>query len=86
MTEEFEEREIAKYTMAVAVMLTGLAAHRIRRFECYQLLCPVRTTRRQRLYSDMDIERVREIARLECEGVNMQGIRIILEIRRGERE
>ena len=86
MMEEFEEREIAKYTMAVAVMLTGLEAHRIRRFECYQLLCPARTTCRQRLYSDMDIERVREIALLEREGVNMQGIRIILEIRSGRRE
>ncbi len=84
MVEEYNERRVAKYTMAVAVMLTGLEAHRIRRFECYQLIRPARTKSRQRLYSDMDIELVREIAQLERKGVNMRGIRIILEIKRGE--
>jgi len=75
-----------KYTMSVAVMLTGVEAHRIRRFEGCGALSPVRTESRQRLYSDPDIELIKEIARLEDEGINMQGIRAILAMRRGERK
>jgi DNA-binding transcriptional MerR regulator len=75
-----------KYTMSVAVMLTGVEAHRIRRFEGCGALSPVRTESGQRLYSDPDIALVKEIARLEDEGINMQGVRAILAMRRGERK
>ena len=74
-----------KYTMAVAVNLTGVEAHRIRRYEEAGLLKPVRTGGRQRLYSDDDVELIRDIVELEKEGINMQGINAILAMRRGER-
>jgi len=78
------ESEIGKYTMGVAVRLTGVEAHRIRRFEENRLLEPARTEAGQRLYSDSEIELIKEIARLEDQGINMEGVRAVLAMRRGE--
>ena len=71
--------------MSVAVMLTGVEAHRIRRFEVCGLLRPARPGG-QRLYSDPEIEFIMEIAKLENEGINMQGVKAILAMRRGQRK
>lgn len=79
-------RLIAKYTMLVTVMLTGVAAHRIRRLEECGLCRPVRTPSGHRLYSDTDIELIKEIAVLEGEGINLAGVKVILKMRRGRRE
>ena len=76
------EKGLAKYTMAIAVMMTGVAAHRIRKFEDYGLCSPVRTDRKQRLYSDIDIERIRQISLLEKAGINLPGIKVILEMKK----
>jgi len=73
-------RDLAKYTMAVAVMMTGAAAHRIRRFEEAGLFKPQRTGNKQRLYSDRDIELIRRIVTLEKNGVNLPGIKMILDM------
>ncbi|MCD6599432.1 MAG: MerR family transcriptional regulator [Dehalococcoidia bacterium] len=78
------ENEMSKYTMGVAVRLTGVEAHRIRRFEENSLLEPARTDTGQRLYSDTEIELIREIARLEDQGINLEGVKAILAMRRGE--
>jgi len=83
---DFSDGEIGKYTMSVAVMLTGVEAHRIRRFEAAGLLKPARTRAGQRLYSDPEIELIKEIARLDDEGINLEGVKAILAIRRGERK
>lgn len=80
------EAEIPKYTMAVAIRLTGVEPHRVRRFEAAGLLKPARTKAGQRLYSDAEIELIQEIARLEDEGINLQGVKVILAMRRGKRE
>jgi DNA-binding transcriptional MerR regulator len=79
-----DENEIAKYTMGVTVRLTRIEAYRIRRFEQADILTPARTEARQRLYSDSEIELIREIARLEDQGINLAGIKAILAMRRGE--
>ncbi len=73
-------RDLAKYTMAVAVMMTGAPAYRIRRFEEAGLFKPQRTGNKQRLYSDRDIEIIRRIVTLDKNGVNLQGIKIILDM------
>lgn len=75
-------RKVGKYTMSVAVRLTSVKAHRIRRFEQGGLINPIRTETKQRLFSDHGIELIKEIARLEDQGINMPGIKIILEMRR----
>ncbi len=73
-----EERTLAKYTMAVTVMITGIAAHKIRKFEAFGLCKPTRTRSGQRLYSDSDIELIHKISLLEKDHVNLYGIKIIL--------
>jgi len=79
------EREFAKYTMSVTVKLTGVAAHRIRRFEEFGLCKPARTGAKQRLFSDCDIDLIREISTLENDGVNLVGIKTILFMRNSKR-
>ena len=79
------KQDIPKYTMGIAVRLTGVAAGRIRRYEESGLLEPERTQGGQRLFRDSDIDLIKEIAKLEDEGSNLEGIKIILAMRRGER-
>jgi MerR family transcriptional regulator/heat shock protein HspR len=74
----FSTRLTAKYTMAITVMITGVAAHKIRKYEECGLCKPERTPSRQRLFSDADIEIIRKITIFEKDGVNLQGIKIIL--------
>ena len=74
-----------KYTMAIAVRLSGVESHRIRRFEEGGLLVPERTSGNQRLFSDEDVEVIGEAATLEDEGINVEGIKAILAIRTGDR-
>ena len=83
---DINDQEVGKYTMLVATMLTGVEAHRIRRFEEAGLLRPARTEAGQRLYSDIEIALVREVAKLENEGINLPGVKAILEMRRGQRD
>lgn len=79
------DRHFGKYTMSVTVRLTTVNAHRIRRFEQFGLLSPSRTRAGQRLFSDAEIELIREVVFLERDGVNLGGIKMILAMRRGER-
>ena len=74
------------YTMATAVKLTGVEAHRIRRYEEGGLLAPDRTEGNQRLFSIDDIEIIKEAAKLESEGINIEGIKAIMAMRKGERK
>jgi MerR family transcriptional regulator, heat shock protein HspR len=75
-----DSKDLAKYTMSVTVMMTGVPAYKIRRLETFGLCRPSRTTSRQRLFSDKDIELIREIIRLEKKGVNLPGIKVILDM------
>ncbi len=85
--QEDESRQRDKnYTMAIAVKLTGVEPHRIRRFEEGGLLVAERTEGNQRLFSQEDIETIRQAAKLEDEGINVEGIKAILAMRRGERK
>ncbi len=76
----------SNYTMATAVRLTGVEPHRIRRYERDNLLSLERTDGHQRLLSDEDIEIIKQAAKLEDEGINAAGIKVILAMRRGERK
>ncbi len=78
----YQEKDVGKYTMAVAVMMTSLPSHKIRKFEEFGLFKPTRTCSKQRLYSDNDIEQLRRIALLEKDGVNLPGIKVILDMQK----
>jgi MerR family transcriptional regulator/heat shock protein HspR len=73
---------LAKYTMAVTVMMTGTPAHKIRKYEEAGICKPVRKPSQQRLYTDEDIYLIQKISLLEEDGVNLAGIKIILELQR----
>lgn len=83
---ESNEKDVGKYTMGVTVMLTGVDARRLRRYEEFGLLKPIRSRGSQRWYSENQVELCKEIAKLETEGINLEGVRAILGMRRGERE
>ncbi len=70
--------DLARYTMSVAVTMTGVSAIKIRRLETFGLCKPERTDGRQRLFCDEDIRTIHKIVSLEKEGVNLPGIKIIL--------
>lgn len=70
--------DAGRYVMSVAVSMTGVDAHRIRKYEDVGLVKPSRSRGGQRLFSDPDVARIREIARLESEGVNLKGVEVIL--------
>jgi MerR family glutamine synthetase transcriptional repressor len=78
------QQDTSNYTMAIAVRLTGVESHRIRRYEEGGLLSPERTEGNQRLFSESDIEVIKEAAKLESEGINVEGIKAILSMRKGE--
>jgi DNA-binding transcriptional MerR regulator len=80
-----EDYEVGKYTISVAEKLTGAYAHHIRRLSKAGLLHPERTDAGQRLFSDADIDTIKEVSKLEIEGINLSGVKAILEIRRGKR-
>jgi MerR family transcriptional regulator, heat shock protein HspR len=80
ITVSSNSRDLAKYTMAVTVMITGVAAHKIRKFEEFGLCKPARSLSKQRLYSDGDIELIRQIALLEKDRINLPGIKMILKM------
>ncbi|MFC1998272.1 MerR family transcriptional regulator [Chloroflexota bacterium] len=77
--------EVGKYTISVAEKLTGAYAHHIRRLEDAGLVKPERTNAGRRLFSDADIDIIKEVSELEIEGINLNGVKAILEIRKGKR-
>ena len=81
-----EPRTPHNFTMAIAVKLTGIDPYRIRKYEEGSLLTPERTEGNQRLFSESDIEIIKQAAKLEDEGINVEGIKAILAMRRGERK
>jgi DNA-binding transcriptional MerR regulator len=80
-----EDYEVGKYTISVAEKLTGAHAHHIRTLSRAGLLNPERTDAGQRLFSDADIDVIKEVSQLEVEGINLNGVKAILEMRSGKR-
>jgi MerR family transcriptional regulator/heat shock protein HspR len=79
------------YVISVAARLTNLHPQTLRHYERIGLIKPARSSGNRRLYSQQDVERLRQITRLtEDVGVNLAGVDLILqmrdEMRRMERE
>ena len=66
------------YGITVAADLAGMSVQALRLYERKGLLQPVRTPGGTRRYSDNDITRLRRVAELIDEGVNLAGIARIL--------
>lgn len=68
------------YGISVAAELTGCAPETLRLYERRQLLTPARTGGGTRRYSEDDIARIHRISELAARGVNLAGIKHILEL------
>ncbi len=70
------------YVISVAAKMVGLHPQTLRHYEDLGLVNPDRTDGNIRLYSAVDIDRLRQINRLTNElGVNLAGVQIILDMR-----
>lgn len=71
------------YVISVAAQLSGLHPQTLRTYDRMGLVSPGRTAGRGRRYSMRDIVMLREIQRLsQDEGINLAGIKHILELQR----
>lgn len=69
------------YVISVAAELAGMHPQTLRQYDREGLVIPTRTPGGGRRYTDDDIARLREVQRLsQEEGVNLAGIRRILEL------
>ena len=68
------------FTASVAADLLGLHPRTLRIYEEKQLVVPARTAGNRRRYSPNDIDRFQSIRKLTAGGVNLEGVRIILEM------
>ena len=70
------------YVISVAARLLGMHVQTLRYYERAGLLTPSRSRGNLRLYSEQDIQRVREVKRLMDDlGVNLAGAEVILRMR-----
>ena len=74
------DNERALYIISVAAELAGVHPQTLRIYERKGLLEPARTAGGNRRYSDEDIERLRRISDLAGEGMNLAGIRRVMEL------
>jgi len=72
----------AVFVISVAAELAGVHPQTLRIYERKGLLNPKRTAKNSRRYSERDIERLREIQELTTQGVNLAGVRRIMELDR----
>lgn len=72
------ERDRAVYVISVAAELAGMHPQTLRIYERRGLLQPARTRGGDRRYSEADIARLRRIAELTADGMNVEGIRRVM--------
>jgi MerR family transcriptional regulator/heat shock protein HspR len=75
-----EPSDTPLYSIAVAAELAGLTPATLRLYEEKGLLTPARTEGGTRRYSDADIARVRLVAQLQEQGVNLTGVGRVIEL------
>ena len=68
------------FAIAVAAELAGMHPQTLRQYDRLGLVSPTRTAGQSRRYSMRDVVQLREIAALSAEGLNLEGIRRILEL------
>lgn len=74
------ESERGVYVISVAAELAGMHPQTLRIYERRGLLDPARTHGGSRRYSERDIERLRRIHRLTAAGLNLAGVKAVMEL------
>lgn len=76
-----KDREEPVYMISIAARLCEMHPQTLRLYERAGLIKPRRINRKNRMYSDADIERLRQIQRLTHDlGVNLAGVEVILRL------
>lgn len=71
------------FVISVAARLVEMHPQTLRKYEREGLVAPSRTVTNLRLYSDQDIERLRQVKHLvEHRGLNLAGVQLALEVSR----
>jgi len=74
------ERSRALYVISVAAELAGVHQQTLRIYERKGLVDPARTGGGSRRYSDSDISQLKRIQELTNEGLNLAGVKRVLEL------
>ncbi|MBM7659269.1 MerR family glutamine synthetase transcriptional repressor [Bacillus mesophilus] len=73
-------RNMPLFPMGIVMSLTELSARQIRYYEEHNLVQPARSEGNRRLYSFNDVDRLLEIKEMIDQGVNMAGIKKVLQV------
>lgn len=73
-------RQRAVYVISVAAELAGVHPQTLRIYERKGLLDPARTEGGSRRYSDHDIAQLRRIQELTAAGLNLEGVKRVIEL------
>jgi MerR family transcriptional regulator, heat shock protein HspR len=68
------------FSITQAAEFAGMHPQTLRQYDRMGLVSPTRTAGRTRRYSMKDVVKLREISRLSAEGLNLEGIRRIMEL------
>ena len=80
MNREEGDEELALYVISVAAQLSGLHPQTLRQYDRMGLVSPSRAQGRGRRYSLRDIALLRNVSRMVQEGINLAGIKRIIEL------
>jgi len=81
MSAESDRRaQRAVYVISVAAELAGVHPQTLRIYERKGLLDPARTEGGSRRYSDVDIEQLERIQELTSAGLNLEGVKRVLQL------
>ena len=80
MNKEQGDEELALYVISVAAQLSGLHPQTLRQYDRMGLVSPSRAQGRGRRYSLRDIALLRNVSRMVSEGINLAGIKRIIEL------
>lgn len=76
------DRSRALYVISVAAELAGVHPQTLRIYERKGLVSPARTGGGSRRYSEADIDRLRRILELTEEGLNLAGVKRVMQLER----
>src|SRR5688500_2842644 len=77
---QFRDPSQAVFVISVAAELAGVHPQTLRIYERKGLLDPARTGGGSRRYSEVDISKLRRIQELTNEGLNLAGVKRVLEL------
>ena len=80
MNRDKSDEELALYVISVAAELSGLHPQTLRQYDRIGLVSPSRAQGRGRRYSLRDIALLRNVSRMVGEGINLAGIKKIIEL------